>query len=287
MALFGVDVSDWQEAVDWSAVRRTGARFGITKITEGTSHRQFWAETNRVGMAAAGMEAIGLYHFALPGRSPSTQAEHFAGEVAELRRNEFAVLDIEHPSGGSWPTAEWSAFIVAFCSRVDELLGAGRTVIYMSESPAASMTYEAAQWPLWVAGYVSDPPSSWDDHRITDVGPWRREEIVAWQYSSTGRVTGVAGNCDLNIAPDNLRAMVGLIDGPPPPPQPLRPKGPFMFTYSISTAPSPVGLVFLLRGDEPPVLVGEKADFDALGRAVPFIGEISHDLHVALGGTRP
>jgi hypothetical protein len=92
-------------------------------------------------------------------------------------------------------------------------------VVYMSESPAKSMPAECAVWPLWVAGYVDAAPSDWEDWRV---GPWERPAI--WQYSSSGNVPGISGRCDVNVAPDDLRARIGLagVSLPPEPaPQPL------------------------------------------------------------------
>lgn len=197
--LRGVDVSDWQGDVDWAAVATWG-QFAVCKATEGTGNVQSTFGPNRAGMVAAGLGPVGLYHFARPENgNPIGEANHFLNVVGELGPDEFAVLDIETANVGSWP-----AFIRAWCGRVHDALGRS-PVVYMSESPAKSMPDECAIWPLWVAGYVSYQPSGWEDWRV---GPW--ETPVMWQYSSSGSVPGIGGRCDVNIAPDDLRARLAL-----------------------------------------------------------------------------
>jgi GH25 family lysozyme M1 (1,4-beta-N-acetylmuramidase) len=125
--------------------------------------------------------------------------------VGELAAQEFAVLDIEYNSSYfTLPQSQWGDFILQFCERVEERIG-GPVAVYISESPAKSMPDDCALYPLWVAGYVSNPPSDWEDW---PVGPWPAPAI--WQYSSDGVIDGIDGRCDVNIAPDDLAARLGL-----------------------------------------------------------------------------
>lgn len=209
--LHGIDVSDWQAAIDWPAVvadlrDRSGGRqpFGVTKATEGVGNVQDTLAANRAEMAAAGMGPVGLYHFAQPGDGrPVAEADHFCDVVGTIGPDEFAVLDIEVGQGSDWP-----AFIAAWCGRVRDRL-AVVPVVYMSESPAKAMPESCSAFPLWVAGYVSRQPDEWEDWRV---GPWERP--IAWQWTSSGVVAGYGGRVDLNVAPDDLRARIGQRGGP-------------------------------------------------------------------------
>jgi lysozyme len=204
MALFGPDVSDWQESVDWNAARAAGATFGVCKSTEGTRFLMETVEPNRKGMADSGMAAIGVYHFAQPddGR-PVAEADFFCDTIGTLRPREFAVLDIEVGDQSNWPD-----FIVAFCERVEARLGRA-PVIYMMESAATRMPDRCARWPLWDAGYVSNFPTGWTE---LAVGPWPR--ILMWQFTDKFDLAGISGPCDMNIAPDDLvHRMAGNLAG--------------------------------------------------------------------------
>lgn len=212
--LKGVDVSDWQPGIDWAAARAAGVSFAIHKATQGTRHVSDTFAGNRRDSAAAGLGPIGLYHFAQDG-DPVAQADHFCDVVGQLGPDEFAVLDIEaNPDYFTLPQRSWPGFIVAFCEQVERRIG-GPVVVYMSESPAKSMTVDCARWPLWVAGYQTHAPTEWEDWRV---GPWASP--VIWQWSSSYSVPGI-GAVDQNIAPDDLRSRLGI--GAPPIPDPIPP----------------------------------------------------------------
>lgn len=201
----GVDVSDWQEYVRWDDVAAAGYEIGICKATEGTYNHQSTFATNRANARAAGL-TVGMYHFAQPGKSAAaTEAEYFCGVVGTVGARELVVLDIETGN-----TAQWPAWIYTFCSITRDNLGV-TPLVYMSESPAKSMPAAVAEWPLWVAGYQSTQPVVWEDWQV---GPW--DSPVMWQWTSDGSVPGINGRCDLNIAPDDFYARIGL-DAPPAP----------------------------------------------------------------------
>jgi hypothetical protein len=84
------------------------------------------------------------------------------------------------------------------------------------------MTSACARWPLWVAGYQTATPSTWEDW---SVGPWWTGPVI-WQHSSSGLVDGVDGHVDVNIAPDDLHTRLGLDEPAPPVPAPPTPKEP-------------------------------------------------------------
>ena len=121
--LHGIDVSGWQGAVDWGAVRRSGRLFAFAKATEGQTFVDSTFGANRVGMAGAGLTLRGYYHFARPDRnSAAAEANHFLRTVGPLGPGEVPVLDLEVAPGpgiGDW-AAEWLARVA---------LGTGRTPV--------------------------------------------------------------------------------------------------------------------------------------------------------------
>ena len=52
--------------------------------------------------------------------------------------------------------------------------------------------------PLWISKYSSTPPA--------DAGGWT--EWTAWQYTDSGQISGVVGNCDVSAAV-SLEALQG------------------------------------------------------------------------------
>ena len=223
MSLYGIDVSDWQPNIDWSAVRGAGYDIAIFKASESVGNVQSTLDYNRD--ATSNWPYVGIYHFARPeSNRVLIEARHFCDVVGSLRPNEFPVLDIETSSPSNWPD-----FIMTFCAEVEGMLGK-TPVVYMSESPARSMPEHCARYPLWVAGYVSYDPV-WEDW---EVGPWSTPAM--WQYTSSGRVPGVSGNVDCNVAPDDFALRIGLATEPQPTPTPAPipepiQRGDNMFTF--------------------------------------------------------
>ena len=189
----GLDVSGWQENVDWNAVWAQGARFAYVKSTEGLTYRsgqfaQQYAGSYNVGMVR------GAYHFARPDVSSGTaQADYFVanggGWVGDSRTLP-PLLDIEYNPYGEtcygMAGAAMVSWIAEFSARVQALTGA-RPAIYTTtdwwsrctaNSPAFGLNpHFIARYPANLASGAGTLPASWGSYTF-------------WQYSSTGPFPG-------------------------------------------------------------------------------------------------
>lgn len=206
----GVDVSHWQGAINWGAVKSAGIDFAYIKATEGTTFKDSRFGANYTGAYNAGL-IRGAYHFARPNASNgATQANFFASNGGAWSRDNQTlpgVLDIEHnPSGAmcyGLSTTQMRTWINDFHTTYK-----ARTtrdiVIYTTGSwwntCTGNWTGMSAKAPLWVAHWgVTSPnvPSGFPTWTI-------------WQYTATGRVSGVSGDVDrnkFNGSMDRLLAM--------------------------------------------------------------------------------
>lgn len=186
----GIDVSHWQGTINWSKVKAAGMQFAFMKATESTTYTDTQLATNWAGVQAAGLYR-GAYHFARPkvGTAPA-QAKYFVSKVGSFQGAGTLppVLDLE-ASGGLGVTAlrSWTA---TWLETVEQLTG--RTpIIYVS--PAFWEHYLGnstafTRYPLWIAHYgVTTPrvPGGWPT--------W-----TFWQRTSSGTVSGISGNVDMN-----------------------------------------------------------------------------------------
>lgn len=190
----GIDVSGHQHpygtSIDWAAAKRDGVKFAFIKATEGRTYTnpylaQDWAATRSVGIYH------GAYHFARPSiGSAAAQARHFVSKagLANKPGDLPPVLDLES-SGGLGRTAlrTWTA---TWLKTVQTLTGR-RPIIYTGPSfwrNAMGNSTAFTAYPLWIAHYgVSRPsvPGGWS--------AW-----MFWQGSSTGSVSGIRGDVDMN-----------------------------------------------------------------------------------------
>ncbi|HET7704272.1 MAG TPA: glycoside hydrolase family 25 protein [Candidatus Limnocylindrales bacterium] len=202
--LEGIDVSQWQGAIDWAAVAAAGKAFAILKATDGkpaTNGTGLFVDptyaTNHAAAKANGLWT-GAYHFARPDPTPGDavrEADHFA-DVMNLGSGDLnPALDIE-TNGGLTPSA-LTAWVIAFLDRVTARIGA-RPMIYTS--PSFWSTSMGNTQALADAGYRT----LWVAHWTTNASPtvpasnWGGNGWTFWQYSSTGSVPGIAGDVDLD-----------------------------------------------------------------------------------------
>ncbi len=244
----GIDVSHWQNTIDWARVAASGKRFVYMKASEGTSLIDDRYVFNRAQAKAYGM-LVGAYHFARPNRTPGdaiAEADYFLAMSQIAAGDLLPVLDLE-VNGGLSPVElqEWTK---SYLGRIYERTGA-RGVIYTSPSfwrnSMADTTWFAANGyrTLWVAHWTTGPAPS------IPGGNWGGTGWTFWQYTSSGKVTGITGNVDLNRFNGTDFASVLLANGV------LDPTGQ---TATLNLTPSATVITW---GES--VLV--KADFGATG----------------------
>lgn len=205
MSVAGVDVSDYQGAVDWPAVAAAGVRFAIAKATEGAD---FVAETfarNWPGIQAAGL-IRGAYHYFRPLVDPQIQAEHLLATVAPGSDDLPPALDVEVRDGVDAPTLVQR--MQRWLDAVEAAMGR-KPMIYASPSflDGLGSARGFSEYPLWIADYGRSAP----------IIPRGWSTYTLWQYTSGGSVRGINGPVDLNIfngSPEDLAAFVA--SGRPP-----------------------------------------------------------------------
>lgn len=179
--LVGIDVSRYQGIINWPAVAAAGIRFAYIKATENDWYADPTRDANVSGAEASGIP-VGCYHFFRGNRPAATQAAWYLSHHDGMLP---PALDVETQDGASKATL--AAGVRAWLDIVSNELGV-QPLVYTRASfwdPYVGATVDAG---LWVAHYgtmVPRIPVGWTSY-------------ILHQYSSTGRVSGIAGNCDLN-----------------------------------------------------------------------------------------
>jgi GH25 family lysozyme M1 (1,4-beta-N-acetylmuramidase) len=193
----GIDVSHWQNAIDWPTVRAAGKRFAYIKASESTDFVDWMYATNRAQAKAAGLY-VGAYHFAGPDKTPgdaAAEADHFLATATIAKGELLPVLDLEATGGLSTP--ELQAWVAGYLDRIYAQTGV-RGVIYVSPSFWKNYMGDATWFAangyrvLWLAHWTTSAEPS------VPAGGWGGNGWTFWQYSSDGSVPGIAGRVDLN-----------------------------------------------------------------------------------------
>lgn len=181
----GIDVSQHQGNIDWSAVKTDFAiiRAGYGKVKTQID-TQF--ERNYNGAKAAGIP-VGAYwySYATSVEEAILEAEAFL-HTLEGKIFEYPVyLDIEEKATLNLGCNKVSDIVTTFLNYMEK---AGYFAgLYMSASPLTQFTTQFVKnrYAIWVAHYGVSKPSYSGQYGM-------------WQKSSTGRVSGINGNVDLD-----------------------------------------------------------------------------------------
>lgn len=197
----GIDVSAWQETIDWKKVAKDGVKITILRCTSGSSDltaKDKYFEANYAGATANGI-AVGVYRYSYA-KTVADVKKEANGVVAALKGKKITYpvfFDLEWDwQQKNLTKAQLEEFINAFKVIIE---GAGYTFgIYSNKYWIDSVLPASAKnYPLWLARYpASDNGTIKESLRIS---PSDYKNCVAWQYSSKGKVSGVPGNVDMDV----------------------------------------------------------------------------------------
>jgi len=184
-AVHGIDVSHYQQKINWDTLGAQNVKFAFVKTSEGETYADSlfcnnWTEMKRVGLIR------GAYHFFRPTLSAELQAENFLFNL-DLEYGDLPpVLDVEVTDGVS------NGLLIQKIDIWMDLvqIKTGATPILYTNLKFYNK-YLAGLYddhPIWIARYNYREPKlacgrAWD----------------FWQYGNKGRIPGVKGNVDLNV----------------------------------------------------------------------------------------
>lgn len=200
----GIDVSVWQGAVNWQAVKNAGISFGIARVSYGTS-LDTWFDDNWNGMKAVGL-IRGAYQFWLPDQDPIAQADVMIAAMGTLGPGDLPpVVDVED-TGGLGPAA-LSQRLGQWISHVESKTGR-KPIIYTGkyfwQDNVKSSSF--GDYPLWIPNYSFNCPNLPDNY-------WNN--WMFFQYTDKGQVSGVSGNVDRNKFNGTLADLQAFANGGP------------------------------------------------------------------------
>ena len=185
---FGIDISEYQDHINWDDVKEIKGNFPIEFIfiraSVGNDRRdykfkKYWAKAKEMKFVR------GAYHYYRPNENSIEQANNFIKNV-KLNKGDFPpVLDIEKlPKEQSIDRLKIG--LQRWLDKIEAHYGV-KPIIYSSESYYNDFLKEDfSDYPFWIANYTafySDIDDDWS----------------AWQVSENGEVNGIKGRVDINI----------------------------------------------------------------------------------------
>lgn len=206
--IHGIDVSKYNDHVDWETAKKSGVSFAFIKATEGKDRvdpkfEEFWRG------AKASNVAYAPYHFYYFCSTPDQQADWFIANVPREAVKLPPVLDAEwnpaSPTCKTRPDPETvRADMKRFMDRLQAYYGK-RPIIYTSvDFHRDNFVGYFKDYQFWLRSVASHPEEKYADRK------W-----AFWQYTSTGIVPGVGGQTDINVfagTKDNWKSWLAYAD---------------------------------------------------------------------------
>lgn len=187
----GIDVSMHQGSIDFSKVKAAGYSFVIIRCNNWDNSKNCVVkdpcfERNYKNAKAVGLD-VGVYYFTW--QTTANGAKQDAALCLDYIKGktfEYPIyFDLEWQKAFARGKTICSEMVKAFCSAIEK---AGYFAgLYMSRSPLQTYITKdvASRYALWIAEYNS---------KCNYSGTYGM-----WQYSSSGKVSGISGNVDMDI----------------------------------------------------------------------------------------
>ncbi len=184
----GVDVSRWQEDIEWDKVAADDVDFAIIRAGfSGETDTYF--ELNYKGATESGIDVgVYFYCYATSVEAAKADAEYLLNLLGGRALDYPVFYDVEDEEDFLALTrAERTAIVDTFCSIVE---AAGYEAgIYTGRywlTDYFDSDYLCDNYDIWLAATLPEPPTECS--------------AELWQYSHTGTVDGIRGEVDMNTA---------------------------------------------------------------------------------------
>lgn len=186
MALNGIDIASYQTGIDLTKVP---CDFVIIKATEGTGYvnpdfTRAYAQAKNAG------KCLGIYHYA-NGGDYQKEADYFLDRIGKHVGEAILCLDWEGTGNPAFGSSDF-AWCKSWLDYVYQKTGV-RPLLYCSQSVAYKFN-NIGNYGLWIAQYADMNATGYQDK------PWNEGaySCAIRQYTSCGRLSGYAGNLDLD-----------------------------------------------------------------------------------------
>lgn len=185
----GIDVSEYQSEINWEQVKAAGKSFAILRCGYGryADQKDKRFEQNYRNAKQAGV-AVGAYLFsyAVTVQQAKEEAQNCLNLIKGKQFEYPIIYDVETPAQQRLGKKALSEIVTAFCS----VLEANGYYVGVYANLNFLQNYLTEEIPkkydIWLAQWAAKP--TWN-------GPFGM-----WQYSATGKVGGINGSVDLDVA---------------------------------------------------------------------------------------
>ena len=188
----GIDVSQWQGAIDWEKVKNAGAEFAMIRVGyqkgyDGESVIDPYFLQNIANAKEVGVK-VGIYYYSY------AKTVEEAKNQAEWIADKLKSYEIDLPISFDWES--WSSFVTCnmsfydinkvahtYCDTLKEY--GYQTSLYSSKNYLEKIWYPEEFDNIWLAHYTS---------KTNYEGKYNM-----WQFCNTGKIDGINGDVDIDV----------------------------------------------------------------------------------------
>lgn len=194
----GIDVSSYQEVIDWPKVAAAGVEFAILKVIRKDLSPDKQFENNWAGATEAGIPVQGVYNY-----SYATTVEKAKGDAARVveilaGRKPMVYLDVEHDC-----LKNLGQTLIDIINEYGKVIKAAGLEFGVYTGLSFYNTYikpyaDKVAHPFWIARYPSSNAMTISNDPADDKRPEITHDLYGWQYSSKGVIPGINKDVDLD-----------------------------------------------------------------------------------------
>lgn len=185
-----LDVSKWQGSINWDKVKASGKIDGVMLRVLGSKGGKPYLDPyfarNYAECARLGIPVGGYYYTCAV--TPRQTEEELAALRAALADKNFQLplaIDVEDPRLRSLAPAKLSDLVAEAAAQLEAWGLYAMVYTYTNFADTALAAQPLAPYDLWLADYRGKRPA-------------RRHGM--WQYTSSGKIPGIAKGADLSVA---------------------------------------------------------------------------------------
>ena len=190
--MIGVDVSTWQDTVDWEKAKKAGVEFAMIRIGFGHNRKNQIVMDNQykknIENAKKAGIPVGVYFFSY------AKDVYEAREQAQYVVNTLDGITLELPIAFDWEN--WNNFNSYNISLTDINLIADAFINEVTKHGYQGTLYSSKYYleNIWDVG----SKDTWLAHYTSKKSSYSKPYTM-WQFSSRGKVDGINGVVDLNV----------------------------------------------------------------------------------------
>ena len=190
--MIGVDVSTWQDTVDWEKAKKDGVEFAMIRIGYGHNRKNQIVMDNQykknIENAKKAGIPVGVYFFSY------AKDVYEAREQAKYVVNTLDGITLELPIAFDWEN--WNNFNSYNISLTDINLIADAFINEVTKHGYQGTLYSSKYYleNIWDVG----SKDTWLAHYTSSKSSYSKSYTM-WQFSSRGKVDGINGVVDLNV----------------------------------------------------------------------------------------